>query len=147
MKLTPIVFIFFCNTVCSAAAINKWVDSDGQIHYGDDRPLESPASESTLVIHDSFDEESYRAAIKRYAVYEKEVKLKEKKLREKIKKEKRSGKKHPLTESEKYDLYLEKAEAKKQKELMRKRERRAEARRKWKMDCNDSRNANRIACR
>jgi hypothetical protein len=147
MKGLFIIVLFFSQTVASAETVSKWIDVNGRLHYGDNWQVKKPASESTLVINDTFDEASYKAASRRYSEYEKELKLKEKQRKDKAKKEKRSGKKAPLTASEKYDLYLEKEEVKKQNELKRKRERRAEARRKWKMDCNDSRNANRIACR
>ena len=147
MKYFMATFLILFQAVASAETISKWTDANGRVHYGDNRPLESPVSESELTIQNTFDEDSYKAASRRYNEYEKELKLKEKQRKDNAKKVKRSAKKPPLSASEKYDLYLENEEQKERVELERKRERRADARRKWKMDCHDSRNANRISCR
>lgn len=150
MRLIFIVFLLSCHTISVAEVFTKWTDPDGQVHYGDDWTVASPATESRLVIYDTFDEESYRAALRRHAEDEKERRAREKKHRNKTKKAnkaRRSGRQRPLNDAEKYERYLEQQEKKKQQELQRKRERRKEVRQRWNLNCNDSRYAGTRACR
>jgi len=150
MRLISIVFLLSCHTISMADVYSKWAGPDGQVHYGDTWTVESPATESRLVIYDTFDEESYRAARQRYAEDEKERRAREKKRRDKTKKAnkaRRSGRQRPLSDAEKYERYLEQQEKKKQQELQRKRERRKEVRHRWNLNCNDSRYAGTRACR
>lgn len=139
--------LLFISTVSRAETVSKWIDSAGQVHYGDDWTIDQQVESTRLDIHATFDENEYEAAIARYAVYEKEMKKKAEERRKQEKRERKGKGKRPLTDAEKYDLYLEQQEKKHQRELERKRKRRAEVRRRWRMDCNDSRNATKIACR
>lgn len=146
MKLF-IILVFFSQTAFSAEIVTRWTDADGRVHYGDRAPADYVESQTRLVIEDTYDEASYQAASRRYELYAQELKEREKQRRKLEKEARRAGRKLPLSDADKYDLYMERQERMEQEELQRKRERRAAVRRKWKMDCHDPANAGKIACR
>lgn len=142
-----ILSLFLCHSAAAAEIVSRWTDSNGQVHYGDQPPTDEIDSHRQLVIEDTFDESAYEAAVKRYVLYEEEQKAREK-LRRKLHKEQRKRHRQPqLSESDKYDLYMERQDELKREELSRKRARRADSRRKWRLDCYDSANAGNKACR
>jgi len=143
-----LVFLLLTPVTCPAdEAVSKWIDEHGQVHYGDEWTMGRTGGTTTLLIPDTFDEAEYKAAVARYAVYEKELKARRREREKLARKPRRNGGKRPLSDAEKYDLYLEQEEKKRQAELKRRRQRRMEERRRWEMGCNDSRNAVRKACR
>ena len=145
-SLLTVVILLLPLSASTDEVVSKWTGEDGRVHYGDAWTVDEDSDSQKLVIPETFDEASYKAAVARNREYEKEARDRLKRLR-KLEKEARRKGKRPLTASEKYDLYLEQEEKKHQLELERKRMRRAEYRRRWRMDCNDSRNATKIACR
>ena len=131
----------------AADVVTRWTDENGQVHYGDHLPMNEVTSHRQMVIEDSYDQEAYDAAIARYVLYEKELKQREKQRKELEKQRRGRGGKAPLTEADKYDLYMERQDELKRQELERKRKRRADTRRKWKLNCYDQANIGKAACR
>jgi alpha-galactosidase/6-phospho-beta-glucosidase family protein len=141
------LYLLLCQTAVAAEIVSRWTDSNGQVHYGDHPPLHEIDSHSQLVIEDTFDESAYNAAVQRYSLYEKEQKAMEKLRRKRLKEQRALHRDVPLSESDKYDLYMDRQDELKREELDRKRARRADSRRKWRLDCYDPANAGKKACR
>ncbi len=66
MKLLIFLFALSLSMAATADTIKKWIDSEGNIHYGDKKSAEYIKGTETLKIKDTFDQQSYDEGVQRH---------------------------------------------------------------------------------
>jgi hypothetical protein len=65
MKALLILLIFIASSVASGQTIEKWVDKNGEVHYGDKNAAKNIEGAKTLDIKDTVDPKAYEEGIER----------------------------------------------------------------------------------
>lgn len=72
MRTLYLILIIIAAPILHADEITKWIDEDGNVHYGDKKAVTDDAVEvEKLKVDDSFDQQSYDDAMQRNAETEK----------------------------------------------------------------------------
>ena len=108
MRSIALLLCLSLSTAASPDTVQKWVDSEGMVHYGDTPPKETPRQLELMNIQNNFDVREFESAIKRNSELEKEIrKIAQREQKHTISAEKRL---------EKYLDYLDKEDARLEKE-------------------------------
>ena len=71
MKIILFLLILSASTVASGDTVKKWTDEKGKVHYGDKKAAENIKGSETLIIEDTYDQQSYDEGIQRHKETEK----------------------------------------------------------------------------
>lgn len=85
MRKIALIFFLLNSNLVFSDSIQKWTDASGLIHYGDNSPPAGASNKQKIEVHNSFDESSYKAAMKRNSALYKEVKQIEKREKSRAK--------------------------------------------------------------
>ena len=112
MRITTAVLLLFVTAPVTADTFSKWVDHEGNTHYGDTPPTTQPRQIELIEIQDTFNQQEHDLAVERNQALQSEIrKIEQRELKQKEAAEKRL---------QKYLDYLDKKDARLKKERDRK---------------------------
>jgi predicted metal-dependent hydrolase len=113
MRITTAVLLLFVTAPVVADTFSKWVDQEGNTHYGDTPPASQPSQLKLIEIQDTFNQQEHDLAVERNQALQSEIRtIERRELKQKGAAEKRL---------QKYLDYLDKKDARVKKENDRKR--------------------------
>jgi hypothetical protein len=66
MKSHIFLLTLFLPMAATADSVNKWIDDQGKVHYGDKKAVEHIEGTKTIKIQDTYDQQSYEEGIERH---------------------------------------------------------------------------------
>jgi predicted metal-dependent hydrolase len=113
MRITTSVLLLFVTAPVTADTFSKWIDHEGNTHYGDTPPASQPSQLKLIEIQDTFNQQEHDLAVERNQALQSEIRtIERRELKQKEAAEKRL---------QKYLDYLDKKDARVKKESDRKR--------------------------
>lgn len=71
MKIILFLLILTVSSVATGDIVKKWIDEKGKVHYGDEKASKNVKGSETLIIEDTYDQQSYEEGLQRHNETEK----------------------------------------------------------------------------